>query len=84
MTEFNLEVMAINIDKILEKAQVDTQIVVRIHMEIENVKKELREKFASFADVMASCRNDFFLEDFYEKTLEWLNNAEKEILGKRR
>lgn len=75
-------------------ALMDLPIVVcrnNIDFLIDSIKKKdkwkkdfeakLRKKLASFSDVTASCRNDFFLEDFYKKTLNWLNNFEKEILG---
>ena len=48
---------------------------------VEAFEKKMQERFASFADVIASRRNDFFLEDFYNKTLMWLNETEKEFLG---
>jgi len=53
----------------------------RIRQWYRDFEAELQEKFVSFSDVMASCRNDFCDEDFYRKTLEWLNKFEEEILG---
>jgi len=54
---------------------------------LETIKEELRVSafkvdsiFTSFSKVMASCKNDNFLEDFYNKTLKWLNKTRREIL----
>ena len=44
-------------------------------------EKAIRERFAGFSNVMASCKNDDFLEEFYRKTLDWLTETEKEVLG---
>lgn len=59
----------------------------QIWIEKEKVLEELRVSafkvdsiFTSFSKVMASCKNDNFLEDFYNKTLKWLNKTRREIL----
>ena len=43
-------------------------------------KERIKQVFVSFSDMMASCKNDDFLEDFHKGTLLWLNKAEQEVL----
>ena len=43
-------------------------------------EERIKQVFASFSHMMCSCRNDYFDEDFYKGTINWLAKAEKEVL----
>jgi len=49
--------------------------------QVMSLTEKIKQIFADFSDVMASCRNDEFLEDFYQKTLEWQTKAAKDVLA---